>query len=391
MSSVGIEGEIVIELERQRHGVGKVALTSTRPVGASRIFIGKTPQQVLQTIPALFSVCALAQSRAALLCIGQALSLQTEAPLERARDLLVLAENAKEHLLRIQLDWPALFERSIDAAQLPWLSRLTGEFKQAMFVNGEAFMLDSQLRTTPDSVVELIDRLEAYLEQQIFGCPLQQWLQIDDIDALREWSENIGSIAAQSLHSICEHGWTTQGLSDCEQLNTLDNEQLRQHLDQPQAAAFIAAPQWRGQCLETTALARQHQHPLVHLLLREFEPGLITRWVARLVELAQIPAQMRRLLTAHDGDASPVVISSKQGVAQIEAARGRLIHRVEISDGLISQYQIVAPTEWNFHPQGLLTQSLARLHARDDDELEKLAHLMINVIDPCVGYQLRLV
>ena len=78
------------------------------------------------------------------------------------------------------------------------------------------------------------------------------------------------------------------------------------------------------------------------------------------------------------------------GLAQTEAARGRLIHRVQLEDGKISRYQILAPTEWNFHPQGLIAQSLGNLSVSDGQQLQLLAKMMINAIDPCVGYDLRI-
>jgi len=81
---------------------------------------------------------------------------------------------------------------------------------------------------------------------------------------------------------------------------------------------------------------------------------------------------------------------TSDGVSQVEAARGRLIHRVEIEQDVISNYQILAPTEWNFHPQGLIKESLAHISAKNDKQWQHIAHLIINAIDPCVGYQLRM-
>ena len=51
--------------------------------------------------------------------------------------------------------------------------------------------------------------------------------------------------------------------------------------------------------------------------------------------------------------------------------------------------QILAPTEWNFHPDGAAAQALMRLPAQDPAFLRRLAAMLINAVDPCVGYDLR--
>jgi len=78
------------------------------------------------------------------------------------------------------------------------------------------------------------------------------------------------------------------------------------------------------------------------------------------------------------------------GIGSAEAARGLLVHRVSIIDGRVAHYQILAPTEWNFHPQGVVAQGLAAIarSGAEGPELERLARLYITAVDPCVDYQL---
>lgn len=117
----------------------------------------------------------------------------------------------------------------------------------------------------------------------------------------------------------------------------------------------------------------------------------MTRWLTRLVELARIPQQLTVMLDCINEQNFKKTTEKQMdvGMAEVETARGRLIHRVEIQQAVISKYQILAPTEWNFHPQGSLSGSLAGLRTKDKKELNQLAHLMINAIDPCVAYELR--
>ncbi|MCG7963106.1 MAG: nickel-dependent hydrogenase large subunit, partial [Candidatus Thiodiazotropha taylori] len=79
------------------------------------------------------------------------------------------------------------------------------------------------------------------------------------------------------------------------------------------------------------------------------------------------------------------------GLGEVEAARGRLFHRAVQQQGKIHQYQIVATTEWNFHPQGVVCQGLKTLSAKHEKRLLQQAEQLISAVDPCVGFQLELV
>ncbi len=385
-----IEGQINIHLYPDKSNQSRVQIDSSRPLQASRVMIGKTPEQVLQFLPLMYNVCGVAQARTALGAIHSKLDIQPDSAAETAREMLVLVENAREHLFRILVDWPTLFNLKPDQSQLPLLGSLIKNFKQALFRDGEAFSLQSELQVDFEGTQQLIDQLENSLQQSIYHQPTEQWLKINDIDMLYQWSKGHDSTATSSLAIICDHGWTSQGFSRLDSLPELDSHELLQRLDQSESEQFIALPDWQGQLYETTSLSRQMDQPLIKSLAQEFHNTLITRWVARLLELARIPTQLRQLQAElQAGQSSKKISNGVSGLAQTEAARGRLIHRVEIEDGVVSQYQIVAPTEWNFHPLGLINQSLSNLTTRDHKLLEQLARLMINAIDPCVGYELK--
>ena len=387
-----IEGKISIDIYPHSSSENSVEISSSRPLQASKILIGKTPEQALTIIPLLFNICGIAQSRAALSAIQQCMLLNINPAMEISRDILVLIENSKEHLLRIFLDWPKLFNQDANNLDLSYLSQLVDNFKFAIFYQGQAFSLDSKLDINATKVETQIRKLEQYLDDYLFSITPEDWLTNKNIDSLKKWARNCDSIVAHAINTICKQGWASQGYTNCNQLPELDNETLLKYFDASDVEQFIAKPEWQGCCHETTALTRQFEHPLIQSLYQEFNTTLITRWVARLIELASIPQQLRSMLKDITEKNSTKGYEKKvdQGLAQIEAARGRLIHRVEINQGLVSNYQILAPTEWNFHPRGLITQSLASLKSNDKKELSQLAHLMINAIDPCVGYELRI-
>jgi len=387
----GIEGKITIDLFPQRAKNEQVKVTSSRPVQASRVLIGKTPEQALSIIPLLFSICGIAQSHTALSALQKCLGIESNATEVAAHNMLVLIENAKEHLLRIALDWPKLFSLEPDVLKLSYLSQLTGQFRAALYEQGLAFQLNSVMKEDFNEIESLIDSLEMYMQTEIFHRPTNEWLKIDNLESFIQWAKQGSSPAAYSSRQIFEQNWAAQGQSTYAPLPQLNNETLIEHFEGLQASHFIAHPQWSGNCYETSALARQSSHPLISALTTEFGSGLLTRWTARLTEVAGIPSQLREYLKLMKSNATPSGSQhAKSGLSQTETARGRLIHHVQMKDGIISDYHILAPTEWNFHPEGLITQSLANISTEDKQEREKIAHTIINAIDPCVDYDLRI-
>ena len=119
----------------------------------------------------------------------------------------------------------------------------------------------------------------------------------------------------------------------------------------------------------------------------------MTRSAARLVELALLTDELRNGIVdpgTSDSVESGPCVGPGIGISQVEAARGRLVHRAELAAGRVANYKILAPTEWNFHPKGVLAGSLLGLAAGNTADLQQRAQLLINAIDPCVGYQLRI-
>lgn len=77
-------------------------------------------------------------------------------------------------------------------------------------------------------------------------------------------------------------------------------------------------------------------------------------------------------------------------MVELEAARGRLVHQVHIENKHIIDYQILAPTQWNFHPHGLLPKQIKTLTYKTKEEFIKKVALCVNAIDPCVGFNIEI-
>ena len=390
----GFEGELTIELAREGAVVAAVSIGSSRPLQAAGIFRGKTAEETLKMLPLLYSVCGTAQAQASALAIEQALGLASAPAVVAAREMLLWLETAREHLWRIMIDWPALLQEQSAKQRLGPLMRLLPDARRALFADAEAFLPGAVLALDTALIAQVLETLEVSLQREVFGCSSGQWLSMTEPDAIEAWIDRGLTPAARLLRRLQENGWADMGASRVAALPLLDNALLSRRFSADDAVDFISRPTWQGQVYETTPLARQLERRPIAEMAASHGNGLATRLLARLSELAQIPADLRRRLdrlgsTADNVTAEVPAVASGSGLAQVEAARGRLIHRVELRQGEVQRYQILAPTEWNFHPQGVLAQGFTTLRADDPEDLRWLCALLINAVDPCVGYVLR--
>ncbi|WP_446808409.1 Ni,Fe-hydrogenase I large subunit [Methylomonas sp. 2BW1-5-20] len=377
-------GEISIEVTHRAGQVCSVKIGSTRP-DAARVLIGKTPEQVLSMVPLLFSLCGNAQAYSALLACRAALRMPSQPQAAAARECLVQLESVREHAWRILLDWPGLLGGAADKDTVAGLLKLDRQFKSCLFGDSEAFELDSRLQIDAVSLQGLLDELTGLIDRAIFAGGQNRFLALTDEGQLQDWLDGNMALAAQLLNTLYLREWQALGNSHVAGLPSLDPAELNRQMQNIDLSAFCRMPQWRGQCCESTPLSRQQRGSLLADLHSHYGNGLLPRFVAVLLEVAAIPQGLTPSLGT-----MPVYAADGVGLAQVQAARGLLIHRLELRQGRVYDYRIVAPTEWNFHPDGVLAQGLKSLRADDADGLWRQAEWLIDAVDPCVQYRLVL-
>ena len=96
---------------------------------------------------------------------------------------------------------------------------------------------------------------------------------------------------------------------------------------------------------------------------------------------------MRGDTLSHLGWIRCAQVKENAGLAWLQTSRGLLIHYAEVENGAVADYRIVAPTEWNFHPDGALTRGLPGKAATSEQQARRHAELLLLALDPCVGYE----
>lgn len=341
-----IHGRLHLRLYTLDGQVREVRVRAVRPLLACRLVRGQDPAQAVETIGQFYGSCRQAQTEAARLACAAARDGARRSGVGSGP--LPLVETTAAHAGHLLVDWPRLLDKD-PALDVVWdLRRALVGLEEALAAGREAAA--SALASVEEAMV---GRLGAALD----------WLP---------------ELLADPLLSRLGH-------SRVAGLPALDLGALERVLAADRDGSFVLRPCWQGRVFETGPLARMEQHPLVAGICRGRGRGLGARLLARLLELLSLPGELRNWLAGRPSPWSPHAYSPAPGVgmAVLETARGRLVHRVELRKGRVERYQIVDPTEWNFHPQGGLVQSLTGL-AGSAERLERWANLAAAALDPCV-------
>lgn len=323
------QGSLRLNMAWNGQRIVAAGLASSRPQ-ASRILIGQPVERAVELVPRLFSLCGQAQGVAARLAWCAARGEAPAAASLLAAGRQVALEAIGEHLWRLLLDWPPMLGLPARKAEfLVWRKRLLAA--------GDAF------------------------EAAALGAALRDWLSAEQ--AL-SFASGTPLKPGALLPMLTAEAWARQGVDE----------------------AFAAQPTCAGLPAETGALARQLADVEVARLLGAGQGGA-ARLAARYADLRFLAAALvepQRL--AGWLDAAPA--GENAGLARVETARGLLLHLIQVKDGRVERYVIVAPTEWNFHPQGAFVREITGCPASTRDEAELAARRLALALDPCVAYEI---
>jgi Ni,Fe-hydrogenase I large subunit len=345
----------------------QVQIDSSRPLFAARLFEGKTPEHALAMLPTLFNVCGRAHQAAAAGAFDSLLNAElADTNRHRTRRRAVLTESLREHLLRLYLDWPQLMGAALDFDAIGHINHVCA----------------AQMQPEPHAQAAAV--LRELIEHRALTMPASEFRRIDSGQALLRWARRSEGAPARFINWLSQHD-ALEPRAMPAPLVALDAVSLTHYLDAENWAAFVARPRWEDQCRETGPFARQAEHPMIRDLEARRGGGLMTRYAARLLDVADATHELL------DCDHERPWGCAHAGLAMVEASRGTLVHRVVLdAHGRISRYRILAPTEWNFHPEGAAVRLLEAIPCTPETDVSLLARLAVHAVDPCVGFDLRL-
>ena len=308
-----------------------VSIENDRPVTADRL-VGRAADEAVKIAPVICNLAKRAHAAAASAAVAAARTGEahvTSVEEERA----VAAEAAQEHLWRLLLDWPVMFERPVPRDRFGNLHRRLALLKDQQ----DAF-------TVGGAILDMVAlELMAGFYQTVRGPR--------NLTEFVERCRRGGSVGA-SLASLIETG-SIHCEGYCVPLLPVSSAaDWAAMLNGMPDAVFRRHPQWRGQPMETGALATHPGRPLVAMLLSRGH-RIAARLFARVMELSDCASRLRHPLAPDLPalvDAAP--LGPGMGLARVETARGVLLHAVRLENEKVADYAIVTPGLWNFHPGG---------------------------------------
>ena len=400
-------------------------LRSSRPDWMGRIAPGQPLEKLPGLLAAVFNQCGEAHRLCAQLAIDAARGQPAPVPAAVVQRLHM--ETLREHLRRITLDWPRRLAPGDQAERFQ--QRAIGDLRAAPVLPGAP--LADWMRS--------FDALGPWLARTWLGLPASEWLgnwRRDPRGWLAHWSDSAQGWLPELLRACRAPAQAVRCAAPALRVHERD-EDLRAFAAQLERGEFPARePMWRGACAETGPWTRLADlaplaqpsllpsplvgeglgergssdqikvlpaHPPPHPPLpsppprggREQLPCSFcdsppaeesalpdTPWLrlgARLAEAVQLAIPGAPRLAA-----GRLALEANCGLAWVEMARGLLMHRVRIDGERVARCEVLAPTEWNFHPFGAVAQAIETLDGADDARIIAL----MTAYDPCVDFRL---
>ena len=141
--------------------------------------------------------------------------------------------------------------------------------------------------------------------------------------------------------------------------------------------------------------AMLNKTPFIKDAHRKYGDSILTRIVARVCEIPQLLNHSKKLIKKLNLN-EPSFIEPKTDILQIsgngigivEAARGSLIHKVKLENGIIKKYDIITPTQWNLGngTQDNLAISQKAMIGLDDTKIAELVFKSFDVCSVCTTH-----
>ncbi|MCL2297552.1 MAG: hypothetical protein FWC38_06865 [Proteobacteria bacterium] len=348
---------------------------------ATALLAQKQASAAITLLPSVFSICAQAQAAAAAGATSAARGQPLSATRIAAHTLAVKIESVQESLRSLCLGLP----ETLLPRQSAQGAALIADFSQ-VWRDSTAFLARLQKALCSD----VHDEASAFAALTQEAKPIAQaWdhfcaRHVHGVSVLNWQGEENGA----SNDALPVMRWFRQMAEDVPTLGKTALSPLPLAMfraDKLSWRALVHAP------YDASAWWRVEQDLRMEQVAAHFGNSAAARLWARLVDVART---LSGLLDTATEEGRPWIrihsLGDGDGMAEVECARGVLVHRARLAAQNVIAYDLCAPTDWNLHRDGALA-TLIGLSATDVARLRTHATWLVQMLDPCVAFDIEVV
>ena len=395
-----IEGEATLEIQWQKNKISHVKIKFLNFRGIEKILEKRPFLDALAITPRVCGICNTSHIIAAINAIEDVyrsmdIKINLTSKAKQIREFALNCEKIQNHIKWLYFTiLPQIYDfadknfeeikafegkewikaQKASSTILKAMATFTGQWPHGSFcmVGG---VTSDPLDGDRYEALRYIDEVIDFCEKDIFGVSLEEFLSFDS--SMQIMAED--SILKNVVGVMLEHNLNLIGKSydrfisfgensnqieakKCKATNVINaniryvSESLKNSFFEKNGYTYSKSAMYKNNYFETGPIARMmiNKDKLIRDLHRKSKDSSLTRVVARVAEIAHLLKKTRDILENIDLSESSCItpkvdfsIINGFGIGRCEAARGSLIHKLEVKNGMIKSYDIITPTVWN--------------------------------------------
>ena len=396
-----IEGEADLDFTFNKDKIEDVKINFGIYRGLEEIMKGRDPRDALVITPRVCGICNHAHLFAAVQAIengyeNAGLKVKLSSKAHDIREFTLACELIQNHVKWLYLVIIPQFEKYIGqqtnenhAIKATYISNIITQ-ALAIFAGQwphSSYAVPGGVTCDPSHLdvmhaQSLVDECIKFFEEVMIGGSMDTYLTIDSVTSLNQIEGDFGNL----LHLISENSMEKSGkthgrfivfgdslLAKAGESNstTVSNVDTSYVEEEEQIGTTAKAVTYKQKLYEVGPLARGMvaETPIITSLHKHYKDSMFTRIFARIHEFALLLEYSKNLLQNLKLDEPSCVLDQKdipdafEGTGVVEAARGSLIHKTTAKDSIITNYDIITPTQWNLshgtkEEQGIAVQAM---------------------------------
>jgi Ni,Fe-hydrogenase I large subunit len=371
-----IEGEAKLDFSFKDAEIDFVDIEFMTARNIEKILQGKTALDALVINPRVCGICGHAHLIATVQAIENCYeNLEISKKAEIMRELTLNFELIQNHFKWFYLTMRPLLGKKQEILKATYPSQLMakaiavfgGQYPHTSYAIVGGVVSDL---TEMDliKVNHYIDETIKFFETNVVKADVEEFSACDKVDNILNTSGDLPDILREIKNKeYLQHGksydrfiafgqnsYFTKGKS----LKTIvtQNISIDYVKEQENLNSLAKNVTYKDKYYEAGPLARAmiNKIPLVKDAHRRYGDNIFSRIIARVCEIEQLLNHSKKLIQELDlsepSYIEPAISIEKltaKGQSAVEAARGSLIHKVELENGIIVNYEIITPTQWN--------------------------------------------